>query len=1133
MLSNRRIMVVFMERVMRFYRRHRRIKMELAKSVAEESMKRSQYVLTISIVLAVSIIRPNPTHAQTQVHVILQQPPPYQFKIENMWKLTLMNPSQTTYRVYLIGRATERNDGRIVEATTTTFNFPPGLKVVNGRELAPLDVKESNSKYSDVVKNIGGVPSGVYDICVSVFNAADNSLLGEMCVESEVQNLTQVELLQPEEGARFSEQMEIPSSRTGKSLQLVLKEIPEGMDSKLALRVLCTAAYSRLKLSSDPDNPRGGAGIKLGGPDNPNWDPPDSIYSKTINELQDPASFLQALKQAENPWILLNTLVLHIHLPTGPDEPPEPDQIRLTSSTDNGSDWPDNLDHIRWTSSTDFGDQWETDFDPIRFTSSPDEPPEPDPDERSAAQPLPGGVMILSWLPPAPAPPGAHVTYTLRIAQIFGRQSPYDAIYSNPSIIKLEKIPTNMVQLPVAARRLQPGSYAWKVEVYLNGALIQESEVHRFTISEPQSVNRNKPRPRLPPWFERIPSTDILIPSSPDMRRESIMFGDMQSSGSSTRFASGRKPLLFASLLTDPEFFMDNSSPQNNEAPSVAPFAFTGSARFDAQYADRVGSFSEMPKNQLTADLRPGIMLYGLPFTGNFLYSTLQDANRQSMNSFGINFDFEGMRQGLESRLQQSLAAEAEKFSSLNTDQLTNIANPSLLTENLQQYGGITGAEKLFMSIRSLGIGTNYPSYSEYVLNGVPVTGVNLEFNPGIIYTAFTASRNQRPIDNSSYRRDLYSGRLGVGKKENTHLYFTGLYVSDDAASIRLDSTNNTLTPRENYVFEMDGKLNLFDEHLTLEGEGAMSLYTRDTRDPEFASSAIPSFVKNLTNPRLSSSVDYLYSGRLVYTNAESATKISAGVKMIGPGYTSLGVPNMRTDQFGYEAKFDQQLFERRVTIGSFFRTYSDNLIDWKSSTTMMTAYGVNLGFNFPRLPYLRVSYSPISQKNNASDPLSKFETNMLMASVMTGYSYAIGSINASTSLAYTGQKTEMGNAAGDYKSNSYMLSEMLSFRLPLTIGLNLGMIESQTALGYGVIQTVDVNGSAPLGEIVTLGFGINLAFERDRNERLGFYLDNAIAITQGLDFNLRLEKANYNDFFLTGSTYREFLATAALVTRW
>jgi hypothetical protein len=54
------------------------------------------------------------------------------------------------------------------------------------------------------VQNIGGLPTGAYEICLSVINSADNAVLGEMCVQSQVLNLTQVELLQPEDGALFS-----------------------------------------------------------------------------------------------------------------------------------------------------------------------------------------------------------------------------------------------------------------------------------------------------------------------------------------------------------------------------------------------------------------------------------------------------------------------------------------------------------------------------------------------------------------------------------------------------------------------------------------------------------------------------------------------------------------------------------------------------------------------------------------------------------------------------------------------------------------------------------------------------------------------------------------------------------------
>jgi hypothetical protein len=103
---------------------------------------------------------------------------------------------------------------------------------------------------------------------------------------------------------------------------------------------------------------------------------------------------------------------------------------------------------------------------------------------------------------------------------------------------------------------------------------------------------------------------------------------------------------------------------------------------------------------------------------------------------------------------------------------------------------------------------------------------------------------------------------------------------------------------------------------------------------------------------------------RLTYSNEESATNISAGVKMIGPGVCFFGVFRYcENDQFIYEAKLDQKLFDNRVSLGSFFRSAFDNLITWKAARTTMSSIGVNLGFNFPNLPFVQLSFSPTQQK--------------------------------------------------------------------------------------------------------------------------------------------------------------------------
>ncbi|MBK8549537.1 MAG: hypothetical protein IPL53_00200 [Ignavibacteria bacterium] len=118
------------------------------------------------------------------------------------------------------------------------------------------------------------------------------------------------------------------------------------------------------------------------------------------------------------------------------------------------------------------------------------------------------------------------------------------------------------------------------------------------------------------------------------------------------------------------------------------------------------------------------------------------------------------------------------------------------------------------------------------------------------MYLAIGGFKNQKPIDNVTYRRDIYTGRLGIGQKDGSHFYFTGMYAKDDENSITLDPSNQTLTPKANYLFGMEGKLELFRKKLSLEGEIAGAMLTRDTREADLENEAIPEWVKNMVHPR-------------------------------------------------------------------------------------------------------------------------------------------------------------------------------------------------------------------------------------------------------------------------------------------
>ena len=840
-----------------------------------------------------------------QVTVVLQQPPPFQFKIENMWKVTLINPTNTTYKVYLHGVATELTKGQIVAATTAPFSLPPGVKVVNTRELVPMNIDVSNSKYADVIQKINAIPTGDYEVCVTVLNAVTGIELGEQCVQAQTQNLSQVELLQPENNTKF-----------------------------------------------------------LSGPITKN-------------------------------------------------------------SSDNIGDF----------------------------------------------KIIPGSFITFSWLPPSPIPPGVKASYSIRIAEIFGNQSPYDAVLSNPGFFIYQNIYSNVFLYPVEGRRFENNKrYAWKVIAYLNNTQISESETWEFTFSDNSQHN-------------------IANDEKDSLNKQD---------NSSNLFY--KRQMLLASV---DDVQLLNMIYENEKGNEIKPLLFYGDAKLSYATGYKSLPFSEVPKNILTAELNPAIKIYGLPFTANFLLTTQQGSDRQSMNSASFNFDLNTYKEDLKSRLE---------------NKVTELA---------------TGWEKLLLGVNVFGVGTNYPSYSDYTLKGVPVTGITAELNPGIFYAAFAASKNQRGIENTAYERSIYAGRLGIGKIDGTHLFFTGMYEKDDENSISPDTLNLTLTPKANYVFGAQTKLVLFDEHILIEGEGNASILTHDTRDADLEIKAIPGWIKGMITPKISTSFDYSYTGKMTFNNPESATRVSFDLKMVGPGYISLGAPNLRNDQFAYEAKVEQGFLARKISLSTFFRTSHDNLIDWKSSTTTMTAYGISLGLHFPKLPFLQVSYSPYVQKNDDSISAQKVENKTMMFSAMTGYSLLIKEFNFSTNVAFTNNTANTLTGLSDYKTNSFNVTEAVSFNNPISFAGSWGVIKTTSTGLYSKINNYDLSVNAAFTELLSNTLGFNIAAESTVNNKKGLYLNTTYTPWKNINLTARLEESTYKDFANSALNYNELIFNVMLNVKW
>lgn len=884
------------------------------------------------------------SYAQITIH--LQQPPPYQFKVEQFWKIVLINNSDKAINVYLKGTATESLQGKIIEATSSVISLQPGVKTVSGRDLGPFSISESNDRYKNIILNTGGLPSGNYDICAAVFEALDGKQIASDCIQTTIENLNRMELISPFD-----------------------REVIGNISAE------------------ETEN------LKL----------------KSINKTP---------------------------------------------------------------------------------------------------------AIIFSWLPPVPVPPGARISYRLKLVEILGYQSVHSAMASNPMYYQSPNISSTVLRYPVAARQLVPGNkYAWMVEVFIDDFKTQESEIRSFEIAggEERKIRYDVSNAGTTQYSENIINEKSGLPSGLSSYKNN---------------SYGTSILNLFRVPAQIDLF---GSPSN--------FKFYSDGKFTQISSSKPAQFSQLPLNYWTFEINPRLSVYDIPFGLNIYLSSLNNSSRQSLNSVSFMLDIDRLKSKIKDRISEKvkdIVSSADSSLGKLSD-IEALSDPNKLTENAEKLGLISPAEKLFLNIKTLGIGRTYPDYSELTVSGVPVNGLNLEFNPGILYFAVAAGNNTEGIAEVSFKRSFFAGRIGVGEKENTHFFLTALKMKDDLNSIQVSSSNLLLTPQENVVLGSEGKLSLFKELVKIEGEAAVSAFTRDLNDADFVSGSIPDFVKNLLTPKLSTSFDYAWKGKIAFNHESSATFLSLGVRRIGPGFMSLAAPNLRQDQFQFDFNFDQKFADRKITMKTFFRVYNDNLINWKQSTTTTTSVGINLGFYFPNLPFVQINYSPYSQSNDNVLAAQKMENAFDMFSLMTGYSYRLSSVSASTTLSFTGQwqNNKIGIISNKFSNESYMLNQSFSFEFPLTLSSTLSLVQSKILSISSSITEFDLNGNYQLSEMISANLGGTISKEENYTKKTMIYMGSNIILYQWLRFELQGNISNYKDLSGGGLNYNDSMLQASVSVNW
>jgi hypothetical protein len=686
---------------------------------------------------------------------------------------------------------------------------------------------------------------------------------------------------------------------------------------------------------------------------------------------------------------------------------------------------------------------------------------------------------VFSWVQPTPVYTSQNLNYVLSVYEILSRQTDYNAVQSNPAFFQSPNLNSTVLRYPAVSRSFRNGRrYAVQVSAYIRvdtgNVLVSQSDVKSFTyidltatlvdtlFNKPQSRNINKSGAY--PDYELYPK-------------------------SAGNFLATKQKALDYGVNTDIYF----------------------------EAANKPGVYSELLKTFGRIDVVPKVALYGIPFGANLFYATDNSDSRQNMNNFTFDFDPNDLKEMVKNKVEEKLNSMKEEIENKITQKGEQMRESIESQAKESAMNSLAYPLKLFSQFRSLGIGNNYPQYTDYTVSGISVTGVNLEFNPGNFYMAFTGPLNNRAVENKTFKRNLYSGRLGIGKYDDSHFYLTGLYANDIYSSITVDPNNVLLTPKSNQLLGAEGQLSLLKEKLILKGEIAVSFLTDDTQAANVESESLPSWVKNIFDPKVSSRIDGFYKIGASYDIEQSQTKIKANMKMVGPGYLSLGSPTKPNDLMEYEISVDQRLMNNQLTGKVSFKTGKDNLLTgYKTNTTYNSLLNFSINARFKNYPTLSINYYPVFLSNDASDPTARLNTVNQNITVITSYPVKILRELNNLSLLFSWNNSD--NYAGLNNSYNWNLSatDAITFKSKLFFTGTLGLLKG---MGYDTLTTytVNVGGGFTMMEVWQNSLGFNITSSPEKNQSLLIYVNSNATFLKYFTIDARLEKSVYDDYQYSG----------------
>ena len=367
----------------------------------------------------------------------------------------------------------------------------------------------------------------------------------------------------------------------------------------------------------------------------------------------------------------------------------------------------------------------------------------------------------------------------------------------------------------------------------------------------------------------------------------------------------------------------------------------------------------------------------------------------------------------------EAASVRQKVYNAKNIRELDKVAAENGLTDEKKEKW-----EKVMCDIRSIGIGRTVLNYSELTVNNVSLTGINIEYNPGV-YAAVAAGKIDYGFrdffgrNNPANKQNLLMGRFGLGnldKKAIIFSVFTGRKYN--YGSVLNDTVNGCLNIT-GYAIEGIMKKNE-NAGMSIEIAKSTRPLTGNLRDNK-ESAGLFEFSDN-SNQGLS------IKGQTIIP--ETNTRFSGFFRKTGKNFQSFSLFTYNTDQTAWLLKADQSFLRKRVNLTAMLRRNDfTNPFTEKTFKTTTVFTSAQLNIQFPKWPSVSAGYFPGSQLY-IIDRVRVRENVYYILNGSIIHNYSLWGIKMLSSFVYN-RFSNKGTDSGfiSYNGTSYLASHSLLFR--------------------------------------------------------------------------------------------------------